>query len=71
MKSVIQKDEIQCRICNNETNDVARYENFFIARYEQLAGAGAPDRVEQYRRTLRQVNTSIILISIIVITIFR
>merc|ERR1712013_314913 len=23
-------------------------------RYEQLAGAGAPDRVEQYRRTLRQ-----------------
>ena len=29
MKGVIQKDEIQCRICNNETNDVARYENFF------------------------------------------
>ena len=23
MKGVIQKDEIQCRICNNETNDVA------------------------------------------------
>ena len=26
-----------------------------ICRYEQLAGAGAPDRVEQYRKTLRQV----------------
>ena len=26
-----------------------------VCRYEQLAGAGAPDRVEQYRRTLRQV----------------
>ena len=23
-EGVIQKDEIQCRICNNETNDVAR-----------------------------------------------
>ena len=23
MKGVIKKDEIQCRICNNETNDVA------------------------------------------------
>jgi len=25
-----------------------------VCRYEQLTGAGAPDRVEQYRRTLRQ-----------------
>ena len=75
MKGVIQKDEIQCRICNNETNDVANKQTNKqtndVARYEQLAGAGAPDRVEQYRRTLRQVNTSIMLISIITITIFR
>merc|ERR1712088_705316 len=28
--------------------------NLLTERYEQLAGAGAPDRVEQYRRTLRQ-----------------
>ena len=83
MKGVIQKDEIQCRICNNETNDVASVASVVhdVARYEQLAGAGAPDRVEQYRRTLRQVNTNIMLISIIntsimlitiiTITIFR
>merc|ERR1719291_723192 len=28
--------------------------NLLTERYEQLAGAGAPDRVEQYRKTLRQ-----------------
>ena len=37
-----------------------------MGRYEQLAGAGAPDRVEQYRKTLRQViNISIIIVIVV------
>ena len=37
-----------------------------MGRYEQLAGAGAPDRVEQYRKTLRQVTNISIIIVIVV-----
>ena len=40
-----------------------------MGRYEQLAGAGAPDRVEQYRKTLRQVINIIVIIIVIVVTI--
>ena len=37
-----------------------------VCRYEQLAGAGAPDRVEQYRRTLRQVVMMMMMMMIMV-----
>ena len=39
---------------------------WIVSRYEQLAGAGAPERVEQYRKTLRQVIIFIIVVLVIV-----
>ena len=43
-----------------------------MGRYEQLAGAGAPDRVEQYRKTLRQViNIIVIVVTIMIILILK
>ena len=40
-----------------------------MGRYEQLAGAGAPDRVEQYRKTLRQVINIIVIIIVIIVIV--